>query len=44
MGSWWFEQEYLCQFKESTDSVFSHESVLGALSDDVKLLFGGGHD
>lgn len=42
MGAWWFEQEYLCQFKESTDSVFSHSSVMGALSDDVTPLFGEG--
>ncbi len=41
MGSWWFEQEYLCQFKESTDAVFSHDAVMGALSDDVQPLFGG---
>lgn len=39
MGAWWFEQEYLCQFKESTDSVFSHDTVMGALSDDVLPLF-----
>lgn len=42
MGSWWFEQEYLCQFKESTDSVFSHDAVMGALSDEVTPLFGEG--
>ncbi len=41
MGSWWYEQEYLCQFKESTDSVFSHDLVMAALSDDIKPLFGG---
>jgi GH18 family chitinase len=41
MGSWWFDQEYLCQFKESTDSVFSHDLVMAALSDDIKPLFGG---
>lgn len=40
LGSWWFEQEYLCQFKESTDAVFSHDTVMGALSDDVQPLFG----
>jgi hypothetical protein len=40
MGSWWFEQEYGCQFKESTDAVFSHAAVMGALSDDVTPLFG----
>jgi hypothetical protein len=42
MGDWWFEQEYLCQFKEATDAVFSHAAVMGALSDDVTPLFGGG--
>lgn len=41
MGSWWFEQEYLCQFKESTDAVFSYDDVMGALSDEVQPLFGG---
>jgi hypothetical protein len=41
MGSWWYEQEYLCQFKESTDSVFGYDDVMGALSDDVPPLFGG---
>jgi hypothetical protein len=41
MGSWWYEQEYLCQFKESTDSVFSYDDVHRALSDDVPVLFGG---
>ncbi len=41
LGCWWFQQEYECQFKESTDSVFSHAAVMGALSDDVKPLFGG---
>ncbi len=41
MGAWWYEQEYLCQFKESTDSVFGYDAVMGALSDDVQPLFGG---
>lgn len=41
LGDWWFSQEYECQFRESTDSVFSHAVVMGALSDDVKPLFGG---
>lgn len=44
MGPFWFEQEYLCQFKESTDSVFSHDAVMGALSDDVTPLFGGSYE
>ena len=42
MGEWWFSQEYLCEFRESVDSVFSHAAVMGALSDDVKPLFGEG--
>ncbi len=39
LGAWWFDQEYGCQFKESTDSVFSHDAVMGALSDNIKPLF-----
>ena len=41
MGLWWYAQEYECEFKESTDSVFSYDDVMGALSDDVPVLFGG---
>ena len=41
MGSWWFEQEYLCQFKENTDSVFAFADVQNALTDDIQPLFGG---
>lgn len=44
MGDWWFSQEYLCEFRESTDSVFSHAAVMGALSDDVTPLFGDGYE
>lgn len=41
MPAWWFEQEYLCEFKEDTDSVFRYDDVMGALSDEVEPLFGG---
>lgn len=41
LGDWWFRQEYLCEFVEATDSVFSYEQVTAALSDDVEPLFGG---
>jgi hypothetical protein len=37
----WYEQEYACQFLDTQFQVFSYESVMGALSDDVKPLFGG---
>ncbi|HEX7039079.1 MAG TPA: terminase family protein [Trueperaceae bacterium] len=39
MPAWWFEQEYLCEFKEDTDSVFRYEDVAGAISEDVTPLF-----
>jgi hypothetical protein len=41
MPAWWFEQEYLCEFKEDSDSVFRYDDVMAALSDDVAPLFGG---
>jgi hypothetical protein len=41
MGDFWFSQEYMCEFRESTDSVFGYGDVMRALSDDVPVLFGG---
>ena len=40
MGDWWFSQEYLCEFCETIDQVFTHDEVMGALSADVKPLYG----
>ncbi len=42
LGAWWFSQEYECQFRESTDSVFSHAGVMAALTDDAQPFFGEG--
>jgi len=42
MGDWWFSQEYGCEFRESTDSVFSHADVMAALTDDAQPFFGEG--
>lgn len=39
MGDWWYSQEYGCQFKESTDSVFSHDSIMRAVRSDVLPLW-----
>jgi hypothetical protein len=39
IGDWWFDQEYLCQFKETTDQVFAYDDVMGAVSADVAPLF-----
>jgi hypothetical protein len=39
LGEWHFSQEYCCAFGETRDSVFSYESIMGSLSDDIKPLF-----
>lgn len=39
MGDWWYRQEYLCEFVETTDQVFSHDDVERALSTEVRPLF-----
>ncbi len=41
LGPLWYRSEYLCEFTETIDAVFSHEHVMGALSSDVKPVFGG---
>jgi hypothetical protein len=38
MGQWWFEQEYLCEFKDTTDQIFTSESVDAALSNRIQPL------
>ena len=39
LGDWWFKQEYLCEFVETEDQVFTYDQVMTALSDEVKPLF-----
>lgn len=39
MPDWIFRSEYLCEFTESEDSVFSYDEVMSAISDDVTPLF-----
>jgi hypothetical protein len=39
IGPWWFNQEYLCEFVESIDSVFSYEDIQAALDPEVTPLF-----
>lgn len=41
IGSYWFDQEYLCMFKDSVDSVFRSEDIEAALDDNLQPLFGG---
>jgi hypothetical protein len=40
LGEWWYRQEYLCEFTDTVDQVFSYEHVMGAFTDEVKPLFG----
>jgi hypothetical protein len=41
LGDWWYRQEYQCEFVETLDQVFRYEHVMGALSPEVRPLFGG---
>lgn len=34
-----YQQEYMCEFSESTDAVFTYDDVMGALSDEITPLF-----
>ncbi len=40
LGAWWFSQEYGCQFRESSDSVFSLEDLEGIKNYDLVSPFG----
>jgi len=42
LGDWWFKQEYLCEFVETEDQVFSYDLVTQAIDNSIKPLFGGG--
>jgi hypothetical protein len=39
IGDWWYMQEYLCEFVETDDQVFSHDLVSRAISSDIAPLF-----
>ncbi len=41
LGDWWYKQEYLCEFVESIDAVFSFDYVMAAIATDVTPLFAG---
>jgi hypothetical protein len=40
IGDFWFSQEYLCQFLETVDQVFSFDDIQRALDPNVTPLFG----
>lgn len=39
IGDWWFRQEYLCEFVETDDQVFSYDDIQAALDPDLEPLF-----
>lgn len=41
LGDWWFRQEYLCEFVETVDQLFTYDQVITAVTEEVKPLFGG---
>lgn len=40
LGEWWYSQEYLCEFRDSIDSLFGHEMISAAMDAEVAPLFG----
>ena len=42
MGNWWFEQEYLCSFKDAADAVFRLADIQAAFSPDAPPPLLGG--
>ena len=42
LGDWWYRQEYLCEFVETTDQVFSYDLVHSAIDDIEPLFLTGG--
>ncbi len=40
IGDWWYRQEYLCEFVETIDQVFSYDDIQRALDPQVTPLFG----
>ena len=39
MGDWWYRQEYMCEFVDLEDQIFSYDEVMAAISADVEPLF-----
>lgn len=39
LGEYWFRQEYLCEFVDATNSLFSHELIHSAFDDTISPLF-----
>ncbi len=40
IGDWWFRQEYLCEFVETSDQIFSFDDIETAIDYEAQPLFG----
>jgi hypothetical protein len=38
IGEWWFRQEYMTEFVDSVDQLFSTDSIMSAITDEVQPL------
>jgi hypothetical protein len=43
IGDWWFNQEYLCAFVETTDAAFRFDDIQAAFATDATPLWGNDH-
>jgi hypothetical protein len=41
LGPRWFRMEYLCEYTDAVDALFTEEDVRAALANDLRPLFGG---
>ena len=39
IGDWWFDQEYLCQFKDAVDAFFRAEDIDAMADPEIRPLF-----
>jgi hypothetical protein len=38
LGEWWFKQEYMCEFVENEENVFSHDLIMEAIDEQIRPL------
>jgi len=38
LGDWWFDQEYMCEFGDTSDSLFRYDDIEAAFRDDIEPL------
>lgn len=39
LGDWWFRQEYMCEFVDTTDQLFSYDDIQAAITDEYQSFF-----